>query len=78
VGAELTEVDKQLAARRGGAALGALAGAADPAQAFRAASLMGQRAVIDALAVVRLRRAARGRLPRGTFIDPATVDIEWR
>jgi site-specific DNA recombinase len=78
VQAELTEVDKQLATRRGGAALGVLAGAADPAQAFRDASLMGQRSVIDALAVVRLRRAARGRLPRGVFIDHETVDIEWR
>jgi hypothetical protein len=39
---------------------------------------MGQRAVIDALAVVRLRRAARGRLPHGLYIDADTVDIEWR
>lgn len=78
VQAELAEVDKQLAARSGGAALGAVAGAPDPAKAFRTASLMAQRSVIDALAVVRLRRAARGRLPRGVFIDPETVDIEWR
>lgn len=78
VQADLAEVDKRLAARRGGAALGVLAGAPDPAEAFRDASLMGQRAVIDSLVFVRLRRAARGRLPRGVFIDPDTVDIQWR
>jgi site-specific DNA recombinase len=78
VQAELTEVDKRLAARRGGAALSGLLAARDPAQAFRDTSLMGQRTVIDALSVVRVRRAARGRLPRGVFIDPATVVIDWR
>jgi DNA invertase Pin-like site-specific DNA recombinase len=78
VQAELTEVDKRLATHRGGAALGALAGAPDPAVAFREATLMAQRSVIDALAVVRLRRAARGRLPQGMFIDPDTVVIDWR
>jgi DNA invertase Pin-like site-specific DNA recombinase len=76
--AELSEVDRTLAARRGGAALGAVAGAPDPAQAFRDASLMGQRAVIEALCTVRLRRAARGRLPHGMLIDPATVVVDWR
>jgi site-specific DNA recombinase len=76
--AELATVDKQLAGRRGGAALGAILSAPDPAKAFRGAPLMGQRAVIDALAVVRLRRAARGRLPHGVYIDPETVDVDWR
>ena len=78
VQAELAEIDKKLAARRGGAALGALLSAPDPAKAFQGASLMGQRAVIDALCEVRLRRAKRGRLPAGEFIDPDTVDVEWK
>ncbi|MGV7677134.1 recombinase family protein, partial [Mycobacterium kansasii] len=72
------EVDQKLAARRGGAALGSILSAPDPAAAFRDASLMAQRATIDALAVVRLRRAGRGRLPAGLYIDPATVDVDWR
>jgi site-specific DNA recombinase len=83
VAAKLREADKKLATRKGGAALGKIAESRDPAQAFRDASLMGQRAVIDALAVVRLRRAPRGRLKRDAVsrrevIDPATVDIDWR
>ncbi|UGT94852.1 recombinase family protein [Mycobacterium intracellulare] len=75
---ELAEVDHKLAARRGGAALGSILSAPDPAAAFRDASLMAQRATIDALAVVRLRRAGRGRLPAGLYIDPETVDVDWQ
>jgi hypothetical protein len=82
VAATLREVDKKLATRKGGAALGKIAEAHDPAQAFRDASLMGQRAVIDALAVVRLRRAGRGRMRTDQdghpLIDTSTVDIDWR
>ncbi|AFJ36980.1 recombinase family protein [Mycobacterium sp. MOTT36Y] len=75
---ELAEVDQKLAARRGGAALGSILSAPDPAAAFRGASLMAQRSAIDALAVVRLRRAGRGRLPAELYIDPTTVDVDWR
>jgi hypothetical protein len=83
VTAKLREVDKKLATRKGGAALGKIAEAADPAQAFREASLMGQRAVIDALCSVRLHRQPRGRLKRDPVtrrevIDPASVVIDWR
>jgi DNA invertase Pin-like site-specific DNA recombinase len=82
INAELREVEKQRARRRGGAALEQVAAAPDPAQAFREATLMGQRAVIDALCVVRLKRAARGRLRRDRegreVIDPSTVVIDWR
>ncbi len=75
---ELAAVDQKLAAHRGGAALGSILSAPDPGAAFRGAPLMAQRAVIDALAVVRLRRAGRGRLPAGLYIDPGTVDVDWR
>jgi site-specific DNA recombinase len=83
VQAKLREIDKKLATRKGGAALGKIAESPDPAQAFREASLMAQRAVIDALCTVRLRRQPKGRLKRDPFtrrevIDPATVDIGWR
>ena len=78
VAAQLRDVDKKLAAGLGGAALGAVAGAADPAQAFRDASLMAKRSVIDALCTVRLRRATKGRMPSGMWIDYTTVDIAWR
>ncbi len=82
VAAQLREVDKQLATRKGGAALGRIAAAPNPAQEFREASLMAQRAVIDALVVVKLRRQPRGRMKRDrqglVRIDPATVEITWR
>jgi site-specific DNA recombinase len=83
VAAKVREIDKILATRKGGAALGKIAEAPDPAQAFRDASLMGQRAVIDALCTVRLHRQPRGRLKRDPVtcqgvIDPATVVIDWR
>lgn len=52
------------------------------ARAFREASLMAQRAVIDALCTVRLRRAGKGRLKRchtgREVINPATVVIDWK
>ena len=82
VAAELREVDKQLATRKGGAALGKIAGAPNPAQEFREASLMAQRAVIDALVTVKLRRQPRGRMKRDRQglirIDPETVVIDWK
>jgi site-specific DNA recombinase len=81
--AKLREIDKKLATRKGGAALGKIAESPDPALAFREASLMAQRAVIDALCIVRLHRQPKGRLKRDAVsrrevIDPATVDIRWR
>lgn len=83
VQAELAEVNKKLIGRRHDHALADIASAEDPARAFRDASLMGQRAVIDALAVVRVRNGGKGRLKRDLVtgeevIDPATVDIQWR
>jgi DNA invertase Pin-like site-specific DNA recombinase len=83
VQAKLREIDKKLATRKGGAALGKIAESPDPAQAFREASLMAQRAVIDALCTVRLHRQPKGRLKRDPLtrrevIDPATVGIDWK
>lgn len=82
VAAKLREVDKKLATRKGGAALGKIAEAPDPAQAFREASLMGQRAVIEALCTVRLRRQPRGRMRTGLdglpVFDTSTVVVDWK
>jgi hypothetical protein len=82
VQAKLREVDKKLATRKGRAALGKIAEASDPAQAFRETSLMAQPAVIDALCIVKLWRRPKGRLKRDAEgrerIDPATVDINWK
>jgi site-specific DNA recombinase len=83
VAAKLREIDKKLATRKGGAALGKITESPDPAQAFREASLMAQRAVIEALCTVRLHRQPKGRLKRDPLtrqevIDPATVGIDWR
>jgi site-specific DNA recombinase len=82
VAVKLQEVDRKLATRKGGAALGKIAESPDPAQAFRDASLMGQRAVIDALCTVRLQRAPRGRMRTGhdglPVFDTNTVIIDWK
>lgn len=76
--AELQQVESQLATMTNTAAIGNLAGAADPAAAFRAASVMGQRAIIDALAEVRIRRAPKGRRVKGWEFDPTTLVINWK
>jgi len=76
--AELSGIESKLAAMTSGAALGNLAAAADPAAAFRTASIMGQRAIIDALCTVRLQRVPRGRPGRGRTFDTSSVIIEWK
>jgi site-specific DNA recombinase len=45
----------------------------DPVEAFNAAPLMIQRAVIEALCTIRLYSAPRGR----KAFDPETIHIEW-
>ncbi|WP_055474753.1 recombinase family protein [Gordonia sp. HS-NH1] len=74
VRAEIDEAQRKLGAQRSGSALGEMLGSPDPAEAFGNASLMAQRAVIEALCDVRLRRGVRG---RRTF-DPDSVVIDWR
>lgn len=74
IAAKLTDLERQLAAKSPGSALGEIAATDQPAQAFADASLMAQRGVIDALCEVRLRRGTRGR----NRFDPETVVINWR
>lgn len=63
-------------------ALGKMTEAPDPAHAFREASLVGQRAVIESLCTVRPRRQPRGRMRSGldglAVFDTSTVVIDWR
>ena len=66
------EAQKMLKGRAG--ALLPILGVADPAAAFRDASLELRRQVIDVLASVTLRPQPRGR--KG--FDPASVEIVWK
>ena len=74
VTAELAEVERRIAEASGTSAAAGVLTAPDPAEAFRSASLMRRRAVVDALVEVTLTKAPRG---SRTF-DPDTVRIEWR
>lgn len=71
---ELAEVERRIAEASGTSAAAGVLTSADPAQAFREASLMRRRAVVDALVEVTLTKAPRG---SRTF-DPDTVRISWR
>lgn len=72
--AELADLDRQIAATSGTSAAASILTAPNPSEAFRYASLMRQRGVIDALVEVTLRVTPRGR--RG--FDPDSVEIVWR
>lgn len=74
VRAELTAIERRLAAASTGAALGQLLNSPDPGQAFLDTGLMSQRSTIDALCVVRLHRGTR----YSRIFDPETVEIGWR
>lgn len=69
----LAEVEQALAdlGRQNG--LGAVLAASDPADAFAAAPLGVQRAVIAAICTVRLHRGSPGRV-----FDPTSVEIAWK
>ncbi|MCV7037469.1 recombinase family protein [Mycolicibacterium moriokaense] len=59
VRAERAVIERKIAAHSSGAALGEILNSPDPAAAFFGAGLMAQRAVIDALCVVRLLPGTR-------------------
>ncbi|MCW0216611.1 MAG: recombinase family protein [Pseudonocardia sp.] len=71
--ARLTELEQQMAHGSRAPVLRALVAAPDIRAEWERTPVHRQRAVIDALAVVTLLRAARG--PR---FDPSSVDIVWR
>lgn len=72
--ADLDQVTQKMSGQRTGAALGAALASEDPAAAFLSASLEGQRAILDSLAVVRLHKGLKGR----RVFDPDSVSIDWR
>lgn len=74
VRAELDIAERELSSQRTGSALGELLATGNPSAAFLDAGLMSQRAVIDTLCTVRLRRGTRG----SKVFDPNTVQIAWR
>lgn len=75
VQADLDKVDAELAAKMRGTALGELADAPNPGEAFLAASLDRQRAILDALATVTIHPGRRGR-PAGWRPGEPYVDLD--
>lgn len=74
VRAELAAVERQMGAHSTGAALAEVLNSPDPPAAFLNAGLMAQRAVIDALCVVRLHQGAK----HSRRFDENTVDVAPR
>jgi DNA invertase Pin-like site-specific DNA recombinase len=70
--ADLDDVEVELAAIGRATGLGPVLAAPDPAAAFLAAPLGVRRAVLDTLAVVRLRRG------RPAVFDHDTIDFDWK
>jgi site-specific DNA recombinase len=71
---DLREAQAALAAAQSSAELSVLSTAPDPGQAFLAAPLMVQRAVVETLAQVSLSKGTR----YSRTFDPETVCIEWK
>ncbi|BDE16054.1 MULTISPECIES: recombinase family protein [Mycobacterium] len=74
VRAELSVLERAMAAQTTSAALGEILATPDPAAAFLDAGLMTQRAVIDALCVVRLHKGTR----YSRAFDENTVEVTPR
>lgn len=72
INTEATAIARQMAEHTTSAALADVLAAQDPAQAFLDASLMTQRAIIDALVTVRLFKGTRG----SKVFNPDTVKVE--
>jgi hypothetical protein len=72
--AELTGIERRMAALTRSSRLAAVAGAADPVHAWRDLDVPARQAVVDALVRVVLLPGRPGRAP----FDPETVRIEWR
>jgi site-specific DNA recombinase len=69
--AELSAIERQVAAHSSGAVLGAMLSAPNPAAAFLDAQLMSQRAVVEALCVVRLHPGTK----YSRVFDHETVEV---
>lgn len=76
--AETRTVEGELGRIAGASPLLGIADAPDPGNAFMRADIDRQRAVIDSLATVTLRRMKAGRQPDGSYFDPESVVITPR
>ncbi|WP_285244002.1 recombinase family protein [Pseudarthrobacter sp. fls2-241-R2A-127] len=78
---QIEEVEQKLTALTTGNVLGETLTAADPGQMFLDADLDRRRAIIDALAVVTIRPARRGRpvghVPGKPYFDPKFIDVDF-
>lgn len=75
----LRAVDAELAAARSSSALANLVLAGkDLREAWAELSVDVQGKIVDALMVVTILPAPRGRQPGGGYFDPQYIDIEWR
>ncbi len=78
----IKDAEQQLAALTTGDVLAETLAAADPGQQFLDADLDRQRAIIDALAVVTIQPARRGRpaghVPGTPYFDPNFIDVDWK
>lgn len=72
--AELEQVDRERVRISHGSAVAELMMTPNPGETFRALPLMPQRAVVEALASVRLKRSAPGL----RVFNPESVVIEWK
>ncbi len=79
---ELEEVRTQISASYQSSAFEGVADAADPGEAWLVADLYRKRAVLDALAIVTIKRSSRGRpagwQPGESYFRPDTVEIAWK
>ncbi|PZS35667.1 MAG: hypothetical protein DLM61_01595 [Pseudonocardiales bacterium] len=73
---ELRDLESEIGRRSSGGALVGIADATDPVAVFRAADIDRQRALIDLLIKVTVKRGRQGRGRGGRYFDPETVVIE--
>ncbi len=81
IDAQLLEAETHLGALATGSALSDVAMAQDPGDAFLAAPVGKQRAVLNALATVTVHAGSRGR-PKGwaggPYLDPQSIGFTWK
>jgi site-specific DNA recombinase len=76
--AKFTDVELRPATATAGSPLVGFANAEDIAEAWEVASVRGRKIVVDALMVVTLLPAPRGRRSGGHYFSPESVRIDWK
>lgn len=75
---EIRQLEAEIGRKTAGSALAGIADAPDPGEAFARADIDRQRAIIDMLCTVTIRRARPGHQGGGSYFDPESVVIEPR